>query len=324
VSERRRISLMGMPIDVVSEPEVVGTIVGALDAGRGGTVITPHLEILRRYCTDPSVRRHFDTADLIVADGQPLVWASRIIGTPLPERVAGSDLVWSLAAECALRGRSVYLLGGAPGVCEAAKERLRSVYPGLRVAGCHSPPMGLDPRDPEAIRAIRARLRAAQPDVVFVALGFPKQERVIAQLRGDLPESWFLGIGVSMSFVAGHVARAPHWAIALGIEWLHRLLQEPRRLFRRYLIDGLPFAARLFAHSARRRIAPRSESVPPARNGVEPPRIVFHHGSLERIRIQEVREILEEAAPALPSVYDHERQQHTARPPLPARPERLG
>ena len=295
-----RISLLGMPVDAVSEPQAVGAIVAALDAGRGGTVITPHLEILRRYVQDPSVRGHFGTAGLIVADGQPLVWASRVMGRPLPERVAGSDLIWSLAGECALRGRGVFLLGGAPGACEAARDRLREFYPGLDIRGWCSPPVGFD-RDPAAMAALKAELREARPDVVFVALGFPKQERVIAELRGALPQAWFLGVGVSLSFVAGHVARAPDWAMRYGLEWFHRLLQEPRRLARRYLVDGLPFAARLFGHALRVRLF--GGGPPPRMRGLpqpEPtaPRVVFHHGSLERARVRDLDEVLEAGPPA--------------------------
>jgi N-acetylglucosaminyldiphosphoundecaprenol N-acetyl-beta-D-mannosaminyltransferase len=292
MSANGRISLMGMPVDAMSEPEALGAIVGAIEAGRGGAVVTPHLEILRRYRDDPSVRPYVNNADVILADGQPLVWASRIMGAPLPERVAGSELIWSLAAECALRGRTVYLLGGAPGAGEAARQRLQEVYPGLRIVGCESPPMGFD-SDPEAMAAIADRLRAARPDVVFVALGFPKQERVIAELRDVLPSAWFLGVGVSLSFVAGHVARAPDWAMRYGLEWLHRLMQEPRRLARRYLLDGLPFALRLFAHALRRRVVGRGGSPPvpaAAFAGAAPTRVVFHHGSLERARMRDLAE----------------------------------
>ena len=284
-----RINLMGMPVDTVSEGEAIAAIMGALDQGVGGSVITPHLEILRLFRSDESVRPLFDEAELIVADGEPLVWASRIKGTPLPERVAGSDLVWSLAAECALHDRSVYLLGGAPGACEDAERKLHAVYPGLRIAGCQSPPLGFED-DPLAMLEIRTRLREANPDVVFVALGFPKQERVIAQLRSEFPSAWFLGVGVSLSFVAEHVARAPDWAIRLGLEWLHRLSQEPRRLFKRYIVHGIPFAVRLFAHAAFCRALRRDRKPIPARTewGLLRARVVFHHGALERSRIREL------------------------------------
>ena len=288
---------MGMPVDMLTEPETLAKILAGLDAGRGGSVITAHMEILRRFCADPSVRPLFDQASIVVADGQPLVWASRIQGTPLPERVAGSELVWSLTAECALRRRSVFLLGGDPGVADAAADRLCSLYPGLTIAGSHSPPVGFE-SDDERMREIRERLAAARPDVVLVALGFPKQERLIAELRDDLPATWFLGIGVSLSFIAGHVSRAPDWAMRLGLEWAHRLGQEPRRLFRRYVVHGLPFAARLMAGALGRRSG-RSELVTPDAPGPpsEPARVVFHHGALERSRTRALAELLVEESP---------------------------
>jgi N-acetylglucosaminyldiphosphoundecaprenol N-acetyl-beta-D-mannosaminyltransferase len=323
-----RVDLMGMPVDALTEPEVVGTIMGALEEGRGGSVITPHLEILRRFTREPDVRQYFDDAELIVADGQPLIWASRMRGTPLPERVAGSDLVWSLTAECALRDRTVYLLGGAPGACVEARRRLKELYPSLRVVGCESPPMGFQDQ-PGAVDAIKRRLSAAQPDIVFVALGFPKQEHMISLFRDAAPSAWFLGVGVSMSFVAGHVARAPDWAIRYGMEWLHRLCQEPRRLFKRYVVNGFRFAARVFLRSLWERFAHSPEYLPPRVevDGVAAQlRPVFHHGQLERARANDIAELLESTPDSrVRLTHDDERQpRHTTQPPVEARPERMG
>ena len=126
------------------------------------------------------------TASLIVPDGMPLVWAARLRGCPLPERVAGGSLIFSLSEAAAPQGRSIYLIGGAPGVPERAGEELRRRYRGLRVAGAESPPLGFE-RDPLAIGAIRDRLTAAAPDIVYVGLGFPKQERLIAELAPACP-----------------------------------------------------------------------------------------------------------------------------------------
>jgi N-acetylglucosaminyldiphosphoundecaprenol N-acetyl-beta-D-mannosaminyltransferase len=198
-------------------------------------------------------------ADLVLADGMPHVWASRVRGTALPERVAGSDLIWSLTGEAARRARSVFLLGGEPGACEKAAERLREEFPELRIAGTLCPPHGFE-RDPHWKRRIVRSLQAARPDIVYVGLGFPKQERLISKLRWEFPDAWFLGVGISISFVAGDVRRAPAWMQRTGLEWVHRLAQEPRRLVRRYLVDGIPFLARLIAHSAVARV--RAEQVP--------------------------------------------------------------
>ncbi|MFM9995270.1 MAG: WecB/TagA/CpsF family glycosyltransferase [Phycisphaerales bacterium] len=247
-----RIALMGVEIDRVTMRGAVDHIDGELRAGRGGWVVTPNLEILRRLRTDPEVALLCAPAELRLADGMPLVWASRLRGTPLPERVAGSDLIWSLCEHAARGdgggGWSVFLLGGNPGAADAAAGRLAAGYPGLRIAGVHCPPMGFEGDEHERAE-IRRRLSEARPDIVFVGLGSPKQERLIVELRPDLPRAWFLGIGVTFSFVAGEMARAPAWMRRTGLEWFHRLITEPRRLGKRYLVHGVPFALRLLGVS---------------------------------------------------------------------------
>src|SRR3954454_10718906 len=141
---RKRVRLLGLDIDPVTEAEVIATILLGLDRGKGGFVVTPNLHHLRELSRNRDLTPLFSAADLVVADGMPLVWASRLQGTPLPERVAGSELIWSLTAESALRDRSVFLLGGAPGACEAAEDRLRAMYPGARFAGTLCPPVGFE------------------------------------------------------------------------------------------------------------------------------------------------------------------------------------
>jgi N-acetylglucosaminyldiphosphoundecaprenol N-acetyl-beta-D-mannosaminyltransferase len=181
----------------------------------------------------------------------PLVWASRIQRTPLPERITGAALLPILSAGAAQRGNSVYLLGGEAGVADAAASRLRSRHPGLRVAGW-SPPFGIESTD-AGLDQIRSRISANRPDIVFCGFGFPKQERVISRLLDSAPDAWFIGCGAALSFAAGRVSRAPVWMQRAGLEWLHRLFQDPRRLFRRYIIDDIPFAARLLFQSILRR-----------------------------------------------------------------------
>jgi N-acetylglucosaminyldiphosphoundecaprenol N-acetyl-beta-D-mannosaminyltransferase len=190
------------------------------------------------------VRPAYRKADLVLADGTPLVWASRIQGTPLPERVAGSDLIWTISRRAAELSRSVFLLGGAPGVAPVAAERLVERFPKLRLVGYHCPPFGfLEARS--HMRMLSEEVHRASPDVVFVGLPSPTAEQVIQRLQPLLPNAWFLGLGVSLSFVSGDVRRAPVWTQHLGLEWLWRLGQEPQRLARRYLVDGLPFAVSL-------------------------------------------------------------------------------
>lgn len=243
-----RVALLGVELDAVREDECVRFILGELEAGRGGWIVTPNLDHLRRLVRDPSFRALCADASLKVADGMPLLWASRLQRTPLPERVAGSNLIWSLTGAAAAARRGVFFLGGDPGTAEAAARILAQRFEGLRVCGTACPAPGFE-SDAEALRALRATLAEARPDLVYVALGSPKQERLIADLRALLPQAWWLGLGISFSFVSGEVRRAPRWMQASGLEWLHRLVQEPRRLARRYLVQGLPFAARLLCAS---------------------------------------------------------------------------
>jgi N-acetylglucosaminyldiphosphoundecaprenol N-acetyl-beta-D-mannosaminyltransferase len=244
---RERITVDGIDFDALREHEVVAHVVEALSAGRGGVVVTPNVDILRQLRT-PAVGALARDADLVVPDGMPIVWASRILGTELPERVTGSSLVWSLSRAAAADGRSVFLLGGAPGVAERAGQHLVADIPGLRVAGHACPPLGFEKSEVELER-LRAQVRAAAPDLVFVALGFPKQERLSYLLRQDLPGAWFVGCGGTLTMVAGHVSRAPEWAQRSGLEWLHRLAQEPGRMARRYLVDDAPYAVGLLVRS---------------------------------------------------------------------------
>lgn len=239
-----RIEVGGVRFDPLTLDETIARVVAEADAGRGGWVITANLDHARRARVEPEYRAMLSEADLVVADGAPMIWASRLQKTPLPERVAGSSMVAPLAAAAAGRGLSIYFLGGTPGTAQAAADLLAQQSPGLVVAGTQCPPMGFED-DPAEMAKIRDGLAQARPALVYVALGSPKQERLIRELRGDFPAVWWLGIGISLSFLTGEVQRAPSWMQRCGLEWCHRLAQEPRRLAKRYLVHGLPYACRL-------------------------------------------------------------------------------
>ena len=250
---------MGMPIDAVTDAQAIAIILGRLDEGRGGWVITPNLDHLRRYDREPDLRGMYEQADLVLADGMPLLWASRLQKTPLPQRVAGSELIYTLSRAAAGAGRSVFLLGGNPGSADTAGKVLVNLSPGLRLAGTHCPPMGFEKNEAEMGRIVDA-LRAARPDIVYVGLGFPKQEKLIRRIRDVLPDAWFLGLGVSFSFVSGEIRQAPVWMRRTGLEWVHRMSQEPGRLFRRYVLEDMPFALRLLSRASRREGRARAPS----------------------------------------------------------------
>jgi len=246
-----RVMLCGLAIDAVTRAATVRRMIELARSGRGGWVVTVNLDILRQIAQGGELLKWAEHVDYWVADGMPLIWASRLQGRPLPERVCGSDLIWDVPAAAAQAGLRIFLLGGNPGAADRAAERLRARVPALEIA-THTPSFGFE-ADPAAMGAIRHALRRAEPHIVLVALGSPRQERLIATLRTEFPGVCWMGCGYAFSFAAGDSPRAPGIWQRLGLEWLHRLLSEPRRLWRRYLLHDLPFAVRLFADAWRRR-----------------------------------------------------------------------
>jgi len=244
--------LAGLDIDRLTEEEVVGRVLDELAAGRGGWIWTPNIDIARAARREPALHRLISGASLAVPDGMPLLWAARLRGTPLAERVTGASLIFSLSEAAARAGWSVYFLGGEAGVPEQAGGELCARYPGLKVVGADAPPMGFDATE-EGIDAVRRKITAAGPDIVYVGLGFPKQERMIACLAPSLPTAWFVACGAAIPFAAGVLPRAPVWMQKAGLEWVFRLAREPKRLWWRYLLD-LPFAAVLLASCAAQRL----------------------------------------------------------------------
>jgi N-acetylglucosaminyldiphosphoundecaprenol N-acetyl-beta-D-mannosaminyltransferase len=241
------VDLRGVPFHAINEQQCVQEILDRHASGNGGWIATHNLDHLRRLRADREFAAICRSAAIRVADGMPLVWASKMQGgVALPERVAGSSLIYSLTEAAARAGRSVFFLGGNAGTAQRTADILTSRNPQLRVAGVECPPVGFE-RDAAYLTQLAGRLAAAGPDIVYVALGSPKQEQLIAQLTELLPKAWFLGVGVSFSFVAGEIRRAPRWMQRWGLEWLHRLAQEPVRLGKRYIVDGLHTAATLFA-----------------------------------------------------------------------------
>jgi N-acetylglucosaminyldiphosphoundecaprenol N-acetyl-beta-D-mannosaminyltransferase len=254
------VEIAGVAFHALSEAECVSHVFSELRRGQGGWIVTANLDHLRRCQGGSDYASLIRKADLVVADGMPIVWASILQGTPLPERVAGSDLVSSLARQAAVDGRSLFLMGGDPGTAEDAGRILMAVNAGLRLAGCFSPPHGFEKRAADQ-KEIERHLRESKPDIVYVALGSPKQELLIERYRSLLPSAWWIGVGISFSYLAGRLKRPPVWLRRVGGEWVLRLLQEPGRMSQRYLVQGIPFALALLGRAALSRVVgPRSGS----------------------------------------------------------------
>jgi N-acetylglucosaminyldiphosphoundecaprenol N-acetyl-beta-D-mannosaminyltransferase len=225
-------------VDNLSFAEALRAVADLVEQQRGGAVFTPNVDHVVKAETNGTFRGAYERASLSFADGMPLIWASKWLGCGLPERVAGSDLLLPLLKLAAQRRWRVYLLGGAPGVAAAAAERL-SQNLGVLVVGWDDRRIGSDGRDPgaESVQLVRD----AKPDLVFVALGPPKQELWIDNATDAIRPAVALGVGASFDFLIGTHRRAPRWIGRIGFEWLFRLIQEPRRLWRRYLIESPRF-----------------------------------------------------------------------------------
>ena len=236
----RRVRLAGIVLDDLDLPETVAVLDRAIARGTRGYVVTTNVDHLVRYQRDAVYRAACDGAALRVADGMPVVWAARFLGRPLRSRVAGADLLPALCRMAAANGHTVFFLGGKPGVADQAAERLTARNPGLRVAGTYTPPDNFEPGGQAAEAAARA-VNAAKPSLLFVALGMPKQELWVHRYWERLDVTIAICCGAALDFAAGAQIRAPRWMQQGGLEWLWRLAREPRRLWRRYLVQDAAF-----------------------------------------------------------------------------------
>jgi N-acetylglucosaminyldiphosphoundecaprenol N-acetyl-beta-D-mannosaminyltransferase len=241
-------------VDAVDRGQALAAIEDLVAAQRGGAVYTPNVDHVVMADRLPDFAAAYARADLSLCDGQPLRWTSRLLGLSLPERVAGADVFLPLMRLAGRRGWRVYLLGGGPGVVERGAERLAREE-GVTIAGVAAPRIGLAAGSDED--ALVARIAATRPDLIVTCLGAPKGELWIDRVRDRLRPAVAIQLGASLDFYLGLVRRAPAWMQRVGLEWLHRLLQEPRRLAHRYLARGPGFALIL----ARTMFAPRHERI---------------------------------------------------------------
>ncbi len=240
VSERPRythppIAILGVPFDNVSTAETIDAIDRMVASRQPHYLVTANVDFLVQAQEDVELRRILFDAHLVLCDGTPLVWASRLLGNPLLERVAGADLVPLLLRAAAEKGYRIFFLGATEESCTQAVTRLRKLHPALIIADHYSPPFNkLLEMDHDEIKR---RVLAAKPDLLFVSFGCPKQEKWIAMHYRSLGVPVSAGVGATIDFLAGTVKRAPVWMQRVGMEWTYRLAQEPRRLFKRYFKD---------------------------------------------------------------------------------------
>jgi N-acetylglucosaminyldiphosphoundecaprenol N-acetyl-beta-D-mannosaminyltransferase len=233
-----RINICGVEIDEYNFEEVLERIINHAVTGRSPEyVVTPNAMHILSLQKDASFREIYRKAFLVVPDGVSLLWSANFLNTPLNGRVNGTDLFEQLCAIAADKGLKVFLLGGRTGAADAAREILEARHPNLKIVGTHCPPYGFESQSAE-LALINVKIQAANPDLLFVGLGAPKQEKWIAANYQQLSVPISVGIGVSFELVANMVSRAPVWMQKTGLEWLFRLIVEPGRLWKRYIIGN--------------------------------------------------------------------------------------
>jgi N-acetylglucosaminyldiphosphoundecaprenol N-acetyl-beta-D-mannosaminyltransferase len=237
--------LFGIDIDNVGMVQAVDNLRDWIQADQPATgcryVVTPNVDHAVLLQENAQLRAAYDEASLILADGHPIVWASHLVRSPLPERVPGSELVPKLFDAFEASGElKVFLLGAAEGVAFRAAENMKERWPRVKTVGIYSPPLGFENDKAENQRILNL-IAQAQPDVVIVGLGAPKQELWVHQHHKQLKAKTALCVGATIDFLAGEKKRAPVWMQRCGIEWLHRMCSEPKRLVKRYAKDAWIF-----------------------------------------------------------------------------------
>lgn len=240
IDGHKRISILGVQIDDLKFDEALCLIEDGINKTARLAVTTPNVHHIILLQKDDEFRKVYRDAYLSLPDGMPLIWASRFLGTPLKERISGADLFPKLCDIAARKGYRLFFLGGREGAASGAARILKERYPEIKITGYYCPPLGFE-NNPAENEKIVKMIRDASPDILFVGLGAPKQEKWIYKHKDACGVPVSIGVGVTFEFIGGMVKRAPLWMQKSGLEWLWRLAMEPGRLWKRYLIDDMRF-----------------------------------------------------------------------------------
>lgn len=248
VYKMSRMKFMNTEIDNLTMNETLQAIDDLIKQKKNAYVVTPNVDHIVQLEKDKELQKVYENASLILTDGKPLLWIAKWYGTPIKEKISGSDLFPLLCNMAAQKGYKMFFLGAAEGVAAKAAQNLSKRFKGLQVVGTYSPPFGFE-KDLEEIDKINNMIRKTQPDILIVGLGCPKQEKFMYHHCKELGVPISFGLGASFDFEAGNIKRAPRWMANHGLEWLFRITQDPKRMAKRYLVDdrkilGLAFKYR--------------------------------------------------------------------------------
>lgn len=231
-----RMKFMNTEIDNLTMDETLDAIDNLIKENKSAYVVTPNVDHIVQLETNKELQKVYANASLILTDGKPLLWIAKWYGTPIKEKISGSDLFPLLCRNAAQKGYKMFFLGAKEGVAAKAAENLQKRYKGLQVVGTYSPPLGFENNQSEMTK-IKSMIRESKPDILIVGLGCPKQEKFMYHYSKELGVPISFGLGASFDFEAGNIKRAPKWMANHGLEWLFRITQDPKRMAKRYLVD---------------------------------------------------------------------------------------
>lgn len=231
-------ALLNTYINNMTMPETLENIEKMIAADKKSYVVAINVDVVMKIEEDSYLKKIVDSADMVLVDGQPLVWISKAHGKPLKAKISGSDLVPLLCKVAAEKGYKIFIIGGKDGIAEQAKHNLKSKLPAIQIVGTYAPPFGFE-KDKNELEKINQKISDAAPDLLIACFGCPKQEKWIYENIEKYNAKVSICAGATVDFLAGNVKRAPRWMSEHGLEWFYRFLQEPRRMFKRYFIDDV-------------------------------------------------------------------------------------
>lgn len=246
----KNVIISTIKIDNLTFGEAISSIQELIKNKIPSYVVTPNIDHIMITLRDKEFKKIYESASLSLADGMPILWAAKFLKTPLKEKISGSDLFVKLCKIAAEKEYRLFFLGGKPGSASKAAELLGGRYPKIQIVGIYSPQFGFEQNEAENKKIVKM-IKDSKPDILFVALGAPKQEKWIYKYKDEYNAPLSIGIGAAFEFFAGVVKRAPKWMQNAGLEWFWRLMMEPKRLWKRYLVDDMKFFWLIFKQKLR-------------------------------------------------------------------------
>lgn len=241
-------ALLNTYINNVTMPETIAAIEQMIEADKKSYVVAINVDVVMKIEEDSYLKKVVDNADMVLVDGKPLVWISKLHGKPLKAKISGSDLVPLLCEVAAEKGYKIFIIGGKDGIAEQAKEKLENRLPKIKIVGTYAPPFGFEKNESE-LDKINQMISEVHPDLLIACFGCPKQEKWMYENIEKYNAKVSVCAGATVDFLAGNVKRAPRWMSDHGLEWFYRFTQEPKRMFKRYFVDDTKIVKLIFKYA---------------------------------------------------------------------------